>query len=154
MVVSILVTEYVDGGTLSTWARVEKRSWRQVVELLIGVADALATAHDAGILHRDIKPDNILRCKERLREARRTSVSQRCIEDGGHETRTVSGVSDSIMGIIAVERSGTCRPSRHEGQSLDSRSDIFSFGIVLYEVLSGRRPFDGAQRTCTWSKLC
>ena len=58
-----LVTEYVDGGTLSTWARGEKRNWRQVVELLIGVADALATAHDAGILHRDIKPDNILLTK-------------------------------------------------------------------------------------------
>src|SRR6266545_5840629 len=43
-----LVTEYVDGGTLTTWARGEKRTWRQVVELLVGVADALATAHDAG----------------------------------------------------------------------------------------------------------
>jgi serine/threonine-protein kinase len=55
-----LVTEFVDGGTLNTWAHSEKRTWRQVVELLVGVADALATAHDAAILHRDIKPDNIL----------------------------------------------------------------------------------------------
>src|SRR5215510_13296562 len=55
-----LVTEFVDGGTLSDWSRHEPRPWREVVELLIGVADALATAHEAGILHRDIKPDNIL----------------------------------------------------------------------------------------------
>jgi eukaryotic-like serine/threonine-protein kinase len=55
-----LVTEFVDGGTLKNWVRAEKRTWRQVVELLVGVADGLATAHQAGILHRDIKPDNIL----------------------------------------------------------------------------------------------
>jgi eukaryotic-like serine/threonine-protein kinase len=54
-----LVTEFVDGGTLSDWARAEARTWRHVVELLIGVADGLAAAHAAGILHRDIKPANI-----------------------------------------------------------------------------------------------
>src|ERR1700730_15637956 len=55
-----LVTEFVDGGTLKEWAKAERRAWPEIVELLIGVADALATAHAAGILHRDIKPDNIL----------------------------------------------------------------------------------------------
>src|ERR1017187_4542545 len=58
-----LVTEFVDGGTLKDWARTEKRTWRQVVELLVGVADGLAAAHAAGILHRDIKPSNILVAK-------------------------------------------------------------------------------------------
>ena len=55
-----LITEFIDGGTLKEWAGREKRTWRQVVELLTGVADGLAAAHAAGILHRDIKPDNIL----------------------------------------------------------------------------------------------
>src|SRR6202521_6328507 len=55
-----LVTEFVDGSTLREWVRFEKRGWRQVIELLAGAADGLATAHQAGILHRDIKPDNIL----------------------------------------------------------------------------------------------
>src|SRR5207245_3751621 len=55
-----LVTEFVDGGTLKDWARAEKRPWRQIVEMLVGVADGLAAAHAAGILHRDIKPANIL----------------------------------------------------------------------------------------------
>jgi serine/threonine protein kinase len=55
-----LVTEFVDGGTLKEWALAGRRTWRQIIELLIGVADGLATAHQAGILHRDIKPENIL----------------------------------------------------------------------------------------------
>jgi serine/threonine protein kinase len=64
-----LVTEFVDGGTLKDWARQEKHNWRQIVELLVGVADGLAAAHQAGILHRDIKPENILVAKNGLREA-------------------------------------------------------------------------------------
>src|SRR5580698_6229963 len=55
-----LATEFVDGGTLRNWAQQQPRSWEDVAELLTGVADGLATAHQAGILHRDIKPDNIL----------------------------------------------------------------------------------------------
>src|SRR5260370_21535595 len=55
-----LVTEFVDGGTLKDWAHAENRTWREIVTLLLGVADGLPTAHPAGILHRDIKPDNIL----------------------------------------------------------------------------------------------
>ena len=136
-----LVTEYVDGGTLSTWARGEKRTWRQVVELLIGVADALATAHDAGILHRDIKPDNILLTKNGYAKLGDFGLAK-VIEDGAKETRTVS-MSPTRHGVI-LGTIGYLSPEQARGAALDARSDIFSFGIVLYEALSGRRPFGGA----------
>ena len=136
-----LVTEYVDGGTLSTWARAEKRNWRQVVELLIGVADALATAHDAGILHRDIKPDNILLTKNGYAKLGDFGLAK-VIEDGAKETRTVS-MSPTRHGVI-LGTIGYLSPEQARGAALDARSDIFSFGIVLYEALSGRRPFGGA----------
>src|SRR4051812_47547659 len=58
-----LVTEFVDGGTLNGWLRAGERTWLEIIELLIGIADALAAAHQAGILHRDIKPENILVAK-------------------------------------------------------------------------------------------
>jgi serine/threonine protein kinase len=104
-----LVTEYVDGGTLSTWAHGEKHNWRQVVELLIGVADALATAHDAGILHRDIKPDNILLTKNGYAKLGDLGLAN-VIEDGGKETRTVSrsptrhGVILGTIGYLSPEQ--------------------------------------------------
>src|SRR5262245_28968682 len=51
-----LVTEFIDGGTLNAWVREQKPTWHEIVDLLIGIADGLATAHAAGILHRDVKP--------------------------------------------------------------------------------------------------
>jgi eukaryotic-like serine/threonine-protein kinase len=58
-----LVTEFVDGGTLRDWAKATRRTWRETIELLTGVADGLAAAHAAGLVHRDIKPENILVAK-------------------------------------------------------------------------------------------
>jgi serine/threonine-protein kinase len=136
-----LVTEFVDGGTLTTWARSEKRTWRQVVELLVGVADALSTAHDAGILHRDIKPDNILVTKNGYAKLADFGLAKLTGSTGG-DTRTVSAKPTRhgmILGTIDY-----LSPEQARGALLDVRSDVFSFGIVLYEALSGKRPFGGA----------
>lgn len=137
-----LVTEFLDGGTLKDWARAEKRSWRQIVELLAGVADGLATAHEAGILHRDIKPENILVTKSgyakladfglaKLAEGEQSDLTRTLTEK-----RTMPGL---VIGTVAY-----MSPEQASGKPLDTRSDIFSFGLVLYEMLSGRRAFQGA----------
>ena len=136
-----LCTEFVDGGTLTQWADAG-RTWQQVVELLVGVADGLATAHDAGILHRDIKPLNILVTTSgyaKLADFGLATFSGPVAPDLA--TRTVDA-SDTQRGTIA----GTIAymsPEQAEGRGLDARSDVFSFGVVLYELLAGRRPFDG-----------
>ena len=138
-----LVTEFVDGGTLKDWAQATTRTWRQIVELLIGVADGLAAAHAAGIVHRDIKPENILVAKNgyakladfglaKLWEATDSLAVTRTLSAG----RTRPGM---IVGTIAY-----MSPEQAAGQPVDARSDIFSFGVVLYELLAGRRPFEGA----------
>jgi serine/threonine protein kinase len=135
-----LVTEFVDGGTLRNWARQPPHTWQDVVELLIGVADALATAHWAGILHRDIKPDNILITTSGY--AKLADFGMAKLEDrSAPATRTITEAQTQkgmVVGTIAY-----MSPEQASGQALDARSDLFSFGTVLYEILAGRRPFHG-----------
>ncbi|HLJ13900.1 MAG TPA: serine/threonine-protein kinase [Bryobacteraceae bacterium] len=137
-----LITEYIDCGTLADWAKAGKRTWREVVELLVGVADGLGAAHEAKILHRDIKPANILIMKSgyakladfglaKLADAPSPSDATRTLTEHG----TKPGVA---VGTIAY-----MSPEQASGQTLDARSDIFSFGVLLYELLAGRKPFAG-----------
>jgi len=135
-----LVTEFVDGGTLKDWCS-EKRSWRQVVDLMTGVADGLAAAHAAAILHRDIKPANILVAKNGYAKLADFGLAK-LDEDKPPDTtgtltegRTRPGV---VLGTIAY-----MSPEQASGKKLDARSDIFSFGVVLYELLAGKKPFSG-----------
>src|SRR5262249_54577398 len=97
-----LVTEFVDGGTLKTWALAQTRSWQDIVEILVGVADGLAAAHDAGILHRDIKPENILVARNgyaKLADFGLAKLSETIKDDAATliESRTRQGV---IVGSI------------------------------------------------------
>jgi Tol biopolymer transport system component/predicted Ser/Thr protein kinase len=138
-----LVSEFIDGGTLRDWARAEKRSWREIVALLVGLADGLAAAHTAGILHRDIKPDNIL--------VGRNGYAK--LSDFGLAKLDEGSTPDAVTGTLRSRHThpgvvlGTIpymSPEQASGRPTDARGDIFSFGIVLYELLAGRRPFDGA----------
>jgi Tol biopolymer transport system component len=137
-----LVTELVDGGTLRDWAGGVKRSWRQTVELLTGIADGLAAAHDAGILHRDIKPENILITKSGYAKLGDFGLAKLLEGEPSAQTPTVTDLG-TRAGII-VGTAAYMSPEQASGESLDARSDVFSFGVVLYEALAGRRPFIGA----------
>ena len=139
-----LVTEFVDGGTLKEWAQHEKRDCREVLELLVGVADGLAAAHEAGILHRDIKPANILITKSgyaKLADFGLAKLTERpaAADDA---TRTMTDEltrRGTVVGTIAY-----MSPEQASGRGLDARSDVFSFAIVMYQMLAGRRPFEGS----------
>jgi eukaryotic-like serine/threonine-protein kinase len=138
-----LVAEFLDGGTLTDWAKRTTPNYRQILELLVGIADGLATAHEAGILHRDIKPDNILISKSGYAKLADFGLAKlhenpASLDEDRTQTRmlTSPGV---IVGTIPY-----VSPEQASGRAADARSDIFSFGVVVYELLAGRRPFTGA----------
>jgi len=137
-----LVTEFVDGGTLRQWSRAVRREWRQSVELLAGVADGLAAAHSVGILHRDIKPDNILVARSGYAKLADFGLA-RLEEPPSEDTRTMDSGERTGVGVI-VGTVPYMSPEQASGKLTDFRSDIFSFGVVLYEALAGSRPFTAA----------
>src|SRR5262245_41000142 len=147
-----LVTEFVDGGTLRDWVHAEKRTWRQIVELLIGVADGLATAHTANILHRDIKPANILVARNgyaKLADFGLAKLEEPTTPDAATRTLLSEATGSGLVrGTVAY-----MSPEQASGHHLDSRSDIFSFGVVLYEMLAARRPFEGATNLEVMQKI-
>jgi TolB-like protein/Tfp pilus assembly protein PilF len=136
-----LVTEFIDGGTLREWAVTTKPTWQQSVEMLLGVADALACAHEAGILHRDIKPENILVTKSGYAKLADFGLAKTVVREQADLTGTLTAGRTQpglIMGTLSY-----MSPEQASGKALDARSDIFSFGVVLHELLAGRRPFTG-----------
>jgi serine/threonine protein kinase len=137
-----LVTEFVDGGTVRDWALARPRTWREIVELLTGVADGLAAAHAAGILHRDIKPRNILVSTTGYAKLADFGLAKLEVRRSPEEeTRTID--QDITGPGFLVGTIGYMSPEQTAGQRLDARSDVFSFGVLLYEMLGGKRPFTG-----------
>jgi serine/threonine protein kinase len=111
--------------------------------LLVGVADGLATAHVAGILHRDIRPANILMHRSgyaKLADFGLAKLAEDSVRGEADLTLTEGPTKPGLLvGTIAY-----MSPEQASGKQLDARSNIFSFGVVLYEALAGRRPFAGA----------
>src|SRR5258705_8903668 len=136
-----LVMECVDGGTLKDWAKEKKRTPKEIAELLTGVADGLAAAHEASILHRDVKPTNILITRNGYAKLADFGLAKMALSDRIEVDPALSVLQSqkgAILGTIAY-----MSPEQASGEALDSRSDIFSFAVVLYELLSGNRPFGG-----------
>jgi serine/threonine protein kinase/Tol biopolymer transport system component len=136
-----LVAELVDGGTLKEWVQHEARTWKQIVEMVVGVADGLAVAHAAGILHRDIKPDNILVTTSGYAKLADFGLAK--LDTAPTDVSRAVTVQGTRHGMI-VGTIAYMSPEQAGAKPLDARSDVFSFGVVVFEMLAGRRPFAGA----------
>jgi len=146
-----LVTEFVDGGTLKDWSGKVKPTWRQVTELLVGVADGLAAAHTAGILHRDIKPANILVAKNGYAKLADFGLAK-LAENGAGETASTQTGGGTVPGTV-IGTPAYMSPEQALGRPLDARSDIFSFGVALYEMLARRHPFGEGTKLELWHNI-
>jgi serine/threonine-protein kinase len=127
---SYIVMEYVEGMTLTQWMKKQRFNLAQIKHVVSAAALALEHAHENGIFHRDVKPDNIMLTKNGT-----VKVMDFGIARAVDSTLTKTG---SVMGTPAY-----MSPEQASGWKIDGRSDIFSLGVILYELLTGRRPFSG-----------
>jgi serine/threonine protein kinase/WD40 repeat protein len=152
--VDFIVMEYVPGVTLDR--RITRRGMPlgEFLDIAIQIADALAKAHAAGIIHRDLKPGNIMVTEEgrvKLLDFGLAKLSEPGVSVGeDDETLTAQAVTGrgTILGTIAY-----MSPEQAESKPVDARSDIFSFGAVLYEMATGKRAFHGDSRLSTLSAI-
>ena len=132
-----IVSDYIKGVDLSEWLTAKKMSAREAATLCISVADALHHAHEKGIVHRDLKPANIMLDVDKTPLVMDFGLAKR---DVGEVTMTIDG---RILGTPAYMPP---EQARGEGHQVDRRADIYSLGVILYELTTGERPFRGAAK--------
>ncbi len=140
-----IVTEYVEGETLRQ--RMESAPQRRIrlseaLEIAAQVAAALQAAHEAGITHRDIKPENVMSRSDGLVKVLDFGLAKLSNARTGSQPPAAESLntrSGTVMGTASY-----MSPEQARGEKVDHRTDIFSLGVMLYEMLAGRRPFEGA----------
>jgi len=140
---SFIAMEYVGGETLSALTARERPGIARVLEIAIQVADALAEAHARGVIHRDVKPSNVM-----VTDSGRIKVLDfglaKYVPFADDTADTWSRGADAGLGDGAlVGTIAYMAPEQASGGTVDTRSDIFSLGVVIYELLAGRQPFAG-----------
>lgn len=141
---NFIATEYVKGETLSRRLRGESMSLGSTLEVAIQIASALQAAHDAGIVHRDIKPDNVMIRPDgfvKLLDFGIAKLTEKNREPIDEEAATAISAGTSPGMIVGT--AAYMSPEQARGKQIDARTDIFSFGVVLYEMLTLRHPFEG-----------
>jgi len=141
-----IAMEYVAGQNLRQRLKDAPLSFKESVKIGLEIADALQEAHDKGIVHRDLKPDNILLTRQGHVKVVDFGLAKVTVADA--PTATLDSQMQTGSGTLALTQEGSIMgtlaymsPEQARGQPVDTRSDIFSFGVVLYEMLSGQNPF-------------
>ena len=150
--IAYTVTELLKGETLRARLGRSRLELREVVEIAVAVAAGLAAAHEKGITHRDLKPENIFLTEEGRTKILDFGLAQMepllADEQMGPASTSSSGATGMLIGTVAY-----MSPEQTEGKKVDQRSDIFSFGSVLYEMLTGERAFHGKTKVQTLSAI-
>lgn len=141
--IPFIAMEYVEGITLGSRLKSSPLSPEESLDIAVQIATALAAAHDAKVVHRDIKPDNVILRPDGLVKVLDFGLAKQVEPrtSADFEARTIQNVQTHpglVMGTVAY-----MSPEQARGRAIDARSDIFSFGSLLYQMVCGRMPFVG-----------
>src|ERR1044072_6393707 len=145
---TFIATEFVEGLTLRQHLRLHRLKLVEVLDIATQIASALVAAHAAGIVHRDIKPENIMVSKDgivKLLDFGLAKLTEREETQSGLEATTMALVNTepgSVLGTATY-----MAPEQAAGREVDPRSDIWSLGVVLYEMVAAHPPFEGASKS-------
>jgi serine/threonine protein kinase/tetratricopeptide (TPR) repeat protein len=139
--VTYVVTELLEGETLRERISRERLPWRRAVEVAAAIADGLSAAHGKGVVHRDLKPENVFvatdgRVKVLDFGLARLGVAGADVEREEPTETSPGTAAGTVLGTV-----GYMSPEQVRGQATDARSDLFALGLVLFEMLTGRRAF-------------
>src|SRR5712692_1187642 len=141
--VPFIAMEYVEGETLFQRIKDEGLDLAETLDIALQIADALAEAHAHDIVHRDIKPANIIVNRRGQVKVLDFGLAKRIVVAKGEaETQPLLSQAGMILGTAAY-----MSPEQARGLAVDARTDVWSFGVVLYEMLAGEKPFSGATTT-------
>ena len=148
--IDFLVMEYLDGETLAQRLTKGALPLDQALTVAIEIADALDKAHRQGIVHRDLKPGNIMLVEQKHVKVMDFGLAKEVPSAAGPEAETIGALTEPG---IRIGTPGYMAPEQLVGGTIDERSDIFAFGIVLYELLAGVHPFRRSSPSDTMSAI-
>ena len=151
--VNYLVSELLEGQTLRERMNGTALPPRKVTEYALQLAHGLAAAHDKAIVHRDLKPDNVFVTRdERVKILDFGLAKQTHLAAPAADSATLTSPAPTLAGVV-LGTIGYMSPEQVRGETVDHRSDIFSFGAILYELLSGKRAFKGESSVETMNAI-
>ena len=152
--IHFLVTELLEGETLRSKLQRGPIPVRRASDYAVQLAQGLAAAHEKAIIHRDLKPENLFVTRDDrakiLDFGLAKSLQYRSV--GGNKSTTVASISETVPGMV-MGTAAYMAPEQVRGEMVDHRADLFAFGAVLYEMLSGRRAFQSSSSVETMSSI-